>query len=188
MSQKSTELKNQPLLYIVQPSMAEPRVDVQDVFIVKRKPRREEPVKQQAAIEEQEAEANQEESQEGLEAALTEEDLITEEAEETMETEEIEAIAEDGEEEIEQEEVSKRSNSWSNKSFKDMTLEEKVAFLVNRPHYIPRAKCKVQTGQDTYIGYILSYEEGYVIMRSMTKIREFKVQFEDIKSIQIIGL
>ncbi|PFZ10205.1 hypothetical protein COL60_10995 [Bacillus pseudomycoides] len=74
------------------------------------------------------------------------------------------------------------------KSFKDMDNEEKIYFFLHRPHYIPNVKCRVITEKDIYVGFIISYEDGYVSINSAQAFEKFHVKFEEIVSIQMMGI
>ncbi len=74
------------------------------------------------------------------------------------------------------------------KSFKDMNNEEKLYFLIHKPKYIPKVRCQIKTVKGNLTGYVLSYEEGYVIIKLMEKTKEIKVKFEDIVHIKMMGL
>ncbi|MFD0772267.1 CotO family spore coat protein [Bacillus sp. CGMCC 1.60114] len=84
--------------------------------------------------------------------------------------------------------VESSSSTWQNKSFKDMNNEEKIYFLLNRPHYIPKVKCMVKTEKTSYVGVISSYENGMLQMVAPNQIGNFSLDMEEVVSIRIMGL
>ncbi|PEI45984.1 CotO family spore coat protein [Bacillus pseudomycoides] len=130
-----------------------------------------------------------------------------EEVEEVAEVEEVEEVTEvtnvaEGLEEAEEstevidEEAEEKKDGKSQvffkdltrKSFKDMNNEEKIYFFMHRPHYIPNVKCRVIAEKDIYVGFITNYEDGYVSINSPQTFETFHVKFEEIVSIQIMGI
>ena len=74
-----------------------------------------------------------------------------------------------------------------NKSFKDMNNEEKIHFLLNRPHYIPKVRCRIKTATVSYVGSIISYRNGIVAIMPPNSMRDIKLSIEDIQSISMAG-
>ncbi|MGE7882226.1 CotO family spore coat protein [Bacillus sp. NPDC094077] len=74
-----------------------------------------------------------------------------------------------------------------NKSFKDMNNEEKIHFLLNRPHYIPKVRCRIKTATVSYIGSIISYRNGTVFIMPPNSMRDIRLSIEDIESIDMAG-
>ncbi|MGW5951918.1 spore coat CotO family protein [Bacillus mycoides] len=91
---------------------------------------------------------------------------------------------EQGEQEEQEEQV--RTVPY-NKSFKDMNNEEKIHFLLNRPHYIPKIRCRIRTTTVSYIGSIISYRNGIVSIMPPNSMRDVRLSIEDIKSIDMAG-
>ncbi|MGE6537344.1 spore coat CotO family protein [Bacillus luti] len=93
------------------------------------------------------------------------------------------------EEKIEEEEQEEQVRTVPyNKSFKDMNNEEKIHFLLNRPHYIPKVRCRIKTATVSYIGSIISYRNGIVSIMPPNSMRDIKLSIEDIKSVDMAGL
>ncbi|EJV88206.1 hypothetical protein IG3_00639 [Bacillus cereus HuA2-1] len=88
------------------------------------------------------------------------------------------------EEKVEEEQV--RTVPY-NKSFKDMNNEEKIHFLLNRPHYIPKVRCRIRTTTVSYIGSIISYRNGIVSIMPPNSMRDVRLSIEDIKTIDMAG-
>ncbi|MFX3622837.1 MAG: CotO family spore coat protein [Ectobacillus sp.] len=211
MAQKR-RMKEQPLLYIAQPSFTEAKLNMQETFIIKRETKQQEETEQQpdeavtaladepigeqevieAAVhleETAEPEAAEEERQLELKAAATE--SLAEEAplvEEAEETAAEDAKTEQEQEPIAQEEDQVSQVAWRAKSFKEMDNDEKLEFLINRPHYIPRVRCRIKTVQELIVGYVVSRQGDDVTIKIFGKAKERQISFQDIVSIQMIGL
>ncbi|MED3538188.1 spore coat CotO family protein [Bacillus toyonensis] len=124
------------------------------------------------------------------------ENVVSSAVEEVIEQEEQqieEKIEEKIEEEEEQEKQEKQEEQQQvrtvpyNKSFKDMNNEEKIHFLLNRPHYIPKVRCRIRTTTVSYIGSIISYRNGIVSIMPPNSMRDVRLSIEDIKSIDMAG-
>ncbi|WP_242272118.1 CotO family spore coat protein [Bacillus cereus group sp. BfR-BA-01310] len=75
-----------------------------------------------------------------------------------------------------------------NKSFKAMSNKEKINFLLNRPHYIPKVRCRIKTATISYVGSIISYQNGVVSIMPSNSMRDIKLPIKEIKSIDMAGL
>ncbi|MCW9130651.1 spore coat CotO family protein [Bacillus paramycoides] len=75
-----------------------------------------------------------------------------------------------------------------NKSFKNMSNEEKINFLLNRPHYIPKVRCRIKTATISYVGSIISYQNGVVSIMPSNSMRDIKLPIKEIISIDMAGL
>ncbi|QBP92367.1 hypothetical protein E1A90_15005 [Bacillus mycoides] len=107
------------------------------------------------------------------------EEVVEQEKQEPREVPQVEV-----EEKVEEEQV--RTVPY-NKSFKDMNNEEKIHFLLNRPHYIPKIRCRIRTTTVSYIGSIISYRNGIVSIMPPNSMRDIRLSIEDIKSIDMAG-
>ncbi|MGH1160901.1 CotO family spore coat protein [Bacillus mycoides] len=107
------------------------------------------------------------------------EEVVEQEKQEPREEPQVEV-----EEKVEEEQV--RTVPY-NKSFKDMNNEEKIHFLLNRPHYIPKIRCRIRTKTVSYIGSIISYRNGIVSIMPPNSMRDIRLSIEDIKSIDMAG-
>ncbi|KIV76399.1 Signal recognition particle receptor protein FtsY (alpha subunit) [Bacillus mycoides] len=107
------------------------------------------------------------------------EEVVEQEKQEPREEPQVEV-----EEKVEEEQV--RTVPY-NKSFKDMNNEEKIHFLLNRPHYIPKVRCRIRTTTVSYIGSIISYRNGIVSIMPPNSMRDIRLSIEDIKSIDMAG-
>lgn len=111
------------------------------------------------------------------------EEVVEQEKQEPREEPKVE-VEEKVEEEEEEEQV--RTVPY-NKSFKDMNNEEKIHFLLNRPHYIPKIRCRIRTTTVSYIGSIISYRNGIVSIMPPNSMRDIRLSIEDIKTIDMAG-
>ncbi|MET7017298.1 spore coat CotO family protein [Bacillus mycoides] len=109
------------------------------------------------------------------------EEVVEQEKQEPREEPQVEV-----EEKVEEEEEQVRTVPY-NKSFKDMNNEEKIHFLLNRPHYIPKVRCRIRTTTVSYIGSIISYRNGIVSIMPPNSMRDIRLSIEDIKSIDMAG-
>ncbi|MBK5473166.1 MULTISPECIES: CotO family spore coat protein [Bacillus] len=109
------------------------------------------------------------------------EEVVEQEKQEPREEPKVEV-----EEKVEEEEEQVRTVPY-NKSFKDMNNEEKIHFLLNRPHYIPKIRCRIRTTTVLYIGSIISYRNGIVSIMPPNSMRDIRLSIEDIKSIDMAG-
>ncbi|OQR55443.1 spore coat CotO family protein [Bacillus sp. CDB3] len=115
------------------------------------------------------------------------ENIVSSAVEEVIEQEkQVEEKIEEAQEE--QEEKEPVRTVPYNKSFKDMNNEEKVHFLLNRPHYIPKVRCRIKTATVSYVGSIISYRNGVVSIMPPNSMRDIRLSIEDIKSIAMAGL
>ncbi|KFL74629.1 spore coat CotO family protein [Bacillus cereus ATCC 10876] len=115
------------------------------------------------------------------------EEVIEQEQQEEQQVEE--KIEEEKEEHIEQEEQEPepvRTVPY-NKSFKDMDNDEKIHFLLNRPHYIPKVRCRIKTATVSYVGSIISYRNGIVSIMPQNSMRDIRLSIDDIQSISMAG-
>jgi len=161
MARKESQEGVKPLLYIAQPDLEEAKLNIQHSYVVK--------------VNKQEKKAKKN-------------DYVESHYEEVENVEEVEEI-EDAQEELESPENQvQEDKGWVKKPFKAMTNEEKVYFMVNKPHYIPKVECRIRTKNDLYIGYILAYNEGKVAVKITSSINNIEIPLEEIISIQMVGI
>ena len=108
-----------------------------------------------------------------------------EQQEEEQQEEQVEEKIEE-EEQVQEQQEPVRTVPY-NKSFKDMNNEEKIHFLLNRPHYIPKVRCRIKTATVSYVGSIISYRNGIVTIMPPNSMRDIKLSIEDIQSISMAG-
>lgn len=117
------------------------------------------------------------------------ENAVSSAVEEVIEQQEqqVEEIEEEEQVQEQQEQQEPVRTVPYNKSFKDMNNEEKIHFLLNRPHYIPKVRCRIKTASVSYIGSIISYRNGIVAIMPPNSMRDIRLAIEDIKSIDMAG-
>ncbi|PFU37099.1 hypothetical protein COK86_30105 [Bacillus cereus] len=116
------------------------------------------------------------------------EEVIEQQQEQQQDQQENQQVEEEEKEEhAEQEEQEQVRTVPYNKSFKDMNNDEKIHFLLNRPHYIPKVRCRIKTATVSYIGSIISYRNGIVAIMPPNSMRDIRLSIEDIKSIDMAG-
>ncbi|MED3126105.1 spore coat CotO family protein [Bacillus wiedmannii] len=109
---------------------------------------------------------------------------VIEQQEEQQEEQVEEKIEE--EEQVQEQQEPVRTVPY-NKSFKDMNNDEKIHFLLNRPHYIPKVRCRIKTATVSYIGSIISYRNGIVSIMPQNSMRDIRLSIDDIQSISMAG-
>ncbi|MDW9209229.1 Spore coat protein CotO [Bacillus thuringiensis serovar toumanoffi] len=137
---------------------------------------------------ENEDQKEQSNRQENIVSSAVEEVIEQEQQEEQQVEEKIEE--EEKEEHAEQEEKEQQEPVRTvpyNKSFKDMNNEEKIHFLLNRPHYIPKVRCRIKTATVSYVGSIISYRNGIVSIMPQNSMRDIRLSIDDIQSISMAG-
>ena len=86
-----------------------------------------------------------------------------------------------------QKEHESNGNSFKRKPLKEMTVEEKIHFIINKPHYIPNMLCIVKTNSKTYLGSIVKHEEGIVTLHQQSSLTPLTLPVAEIKSIKMSG-
>ena len=122
------------------------------------------------------------------------ENVVSSAVEEVIEQQEEQQVEETIEEEEQVQEQQEQKEQQEpvrtvpyNKSFKDMNNEEKIHFLLNRPHYIPKVRCRIKTATVSYVGSIISYRNGIVSIMPPNSMRDIRLSIEDIQSISMAG-
>ena len=113
------------------------------------------------------------------------EEVIEQQEEQEHQEEQVEEKIEE-EEQVQEQHEPVRTVPY-NKSFKDMNNEEKIHFLLNRPHYIPKVRCRIKTATVSYVGSIISYRNGIVSIMPQNSMRDIRLSIDDIQSISMAG-
>ncbi|HDX9668333.1 TPA: hypothetical protein ROY24_001330 [Bacillus cereus] len=161
-----------PLLYIAQVSLELAAPKIKRIILTNF---RNEDQKEESNRNENE---NENENENAVSSAVEE---VIEQQEEQQVEEKIEE-----EEQVQEQQEPVRTVPY-NKSFKDMNNEEKIHFLLNRPHYIPKVRCRIKTTTVSYIGSIISYRNGIVAIMPPNSMRDIRLSIEEIKSIDMAG-
>lgn len=139
---------------------------------------------------ENEDQKEQSNRQENIVSGAVEEVIEQEQQEEQQVEEKIEEEKEEHAEQEEQEQQEQQEPVRTvpyNKSFKDMNNDEKIHFLLNRPHYIPKVRCRIKTTTASYVGSIISYRNGIVSIMPQNSMRDIRLSIDDIQSISMAG-
>ncbi|MED3179761.1 spore coat CotO family protein [Bacillus thuringiensis] len=139
---------------------------------------------------ENEDQKEQSDRQENIVSSAVEEVTEQEQQEEQQVEEKIEEEKEEHAEQEEQEQQEQQEPVRTvpyNKSFKDMNNDEKIHFLLNRPHYIPKVRCRIKTTTVSYVGSIISYRNGIVSIMPQNSMRDIRLSIDDIQSISMAG-
>ncbi|MEM5650372.1 spore coat CotO family protein [Bacillus cereus] len=119
-----------------------------------------------------------------VEEVTEQEQQEEQQVEEKIEEEKKEAHAEQEQQEQQEQKEPVRTVPY-NKSFKDMNNDEKIHFLLNRPHYIPKVRCRIKTATVSYVGSIISYRNGIVSIMPQNSMRDIRLSIDDIQSISM---
>ncbi|UOY92176.1 spore coat CotO family protein [Ectobacillus sp. JY-23] len=184
-----------PLMYITQPGFEKSAPNMQNVFIIKSKVLKDAQQEQSLSHEEiVKVELEQEVIQEEvIESAVEDFETVIGDVSEVEAVEledkstEVAAATETVVEEI-TEETTAPPGSWKSKPFKEMSNEEKLHFVIHRPHYIPKIKCQIRTNQTVLTGYVVSHEHDEVAIKIIGKARPIVISFDEIIAIQMVGL
>ncbi|MFJ8530187.1 CotO family spore coat protein [Bacillus sp. NPDC094106] len=192
--EKENSTEQQPLLYIAQSKRSQLVGNMQKVFIIKQNP-----------SEQYQLDVNQEnkgESLSNIPSSKVESEEIETEGEEKPCSAEEESVSVDNKKVEEKEKLcSAKEESVSvdneleiekeveeKKVFAQMTNVEKINYVLNRPHYIPNIQCAIQTKEEVYVGYIISFEKEVLKMKSGTQFNFVTIALADIETIRMKGL
>ncbi|MBP1947218.1 CotO family spore coat protein [Virgibacillus litoralis] len=148
-----------PLLYIHQPSIGTPKAPMQHQYTTPKKASAEQVVAQETK---------------SVQTRTLRRDNFSKKSESEEDTNE------DADE-------SDESSDQERKKFKDMTINERVDYLVNPPKHVPAMKCEVKTDERNYRGTIVDFMEDNVIMRLGRRTSKTEIPFESINDIRLIG-
>ncbi|KAB7667572.1 CotO family spore coat protein [Bacillus sp. B1-b2] len=114
---------------------------------------------------------------------------IKEEAEQTLDAKEIQKeIAQYETKQLEIETISSRKPSFKRvKSFKEMDITEKLAYLLHFPKQLPPVPCIVSTKTDNYRGFVLQLDGGYVELRLMDQTIT-SIKLSTVQDVKMIGI
>lgn len=96
--------------------------------------------------------------------------------------EEIHQLPQNQQEEV-QAQVQQEPKKPRQKTFKEMSIEEKVEYLVNLPIAVPKVKCEIRTKETTIQGIIAGYKNG--IVQIVQRKKPFRV---DLNIEEILGI
>ncbi|WP_374724143.1 CotO family spore coat protein [Calidifontibacillus erzurumensis] len=95
------------------------------------------------------------------------------------------SVTENSVDNVEQQAINLEPDQGKNKPkrFKEMSIREKVEYLVNLPVIVPKVKCEIRTKANTYQGVIAGYANGNVIIAQRKKPFRVEVKIDDILEI-----
>ncbi|PFV84194.1 hypothetical protein COL05_06020 [Bacillus sp. AFS059628] len=162
-----------PLLYIAQVNLelAAPKIKRIILTNFENEDRKEESNRNENVVSSAVEEVIEQQEEQQVEETIEEEEQVQEQQEQKEQKEQQEPV---------------RTVPY-NKSFKDMNNEEKIHFLLNRPHYIPKVRCRIKTATVSYVGSIISYRNGIVSIMPPNSMRDIRLSIEDIQSISMAG-
>lgn len=191
--------EQEPLLYITQPQFPKASTSMQQSFIIKPKVKKDE-TETEEVIKEKQAENILQQEVSEIAGAAKEQVRLQQDIHENLEEDEqhvhlqeeeaglpfvpsaaieaAEVLDEHAEVQAEQEEVVR-------KSFKDLDTKQKIHYLLHRPHYIPKVLCEIKTQTGSHIGYVISFENEVVVLRSYNTFTPVKISYQDITDIQM---
>src|SRR5690625_5015828 len=73
------------------------------------------------------------------------------------------------------------------KKFTDMNIEEKIYYILFQQSDTPKLKCKVQTEQRKFVGYIQSFENNKVEMKLPGRENVITLSLEAIQAVHLLG-
>ncbi|MBM6618248.1 CotO family spore coat protein [Bacillus suaedaesalsae] len=93
------------------------------------------------------------------------------------------------EEEVPQKVVDTPKNRKSRRRrFVELNIEEKIKFFVKLPANVPKSTCQIKTESETYRGKVIGFNEGIVLINTVSEPYEVQLSLQEIKDISIIGL
>lgn len=164
---KQSKLEQRPMLYIAQPDFAPSKASMQTTYHGKKTAKEQEKGK---ASPEPEGKQSREQVEEKPARKKQRVEHHQPEAEQETKSQSQAGSARD-----------------RRQRFRDMTLEEKVAYFVNLPSQIPKMKCEVETAEGKLRGYINDYQDGIVHMKTFQRPFRKEIKFEEIIDINLIG-
>lgn len=71
--------------------------------------------------------------------------------------------------------------------FTDMTIDQKLDYLLTRPPHVPRLYCKLTINQAYYRGHILAREDNQFVFEDRHTRKRHLFNIENVTEIRIIG-
>ncbi|MBD1221813.1 hypothetical protein IC602_04270 [Virgibacillus halodenitrificans] len=174
-----------PILYIHQPQVERPQAPMQHQYISPKKAK--EPTSVDELAETSKNSSNSVRKKRNFfkeESKQDRNEVAKEEAVQSKEIQKDEAISE--KEQTERRETDQPPVKEKTK-FKDMSIEEKIQYLVNSPVHAPDLRCEVKTEKRNYRGVIKDSKDEVVIMRVGKRTNDTEIPINDILAIRMIG-
>ncbi|MFD1040699.1 CotO family spore coat protein [Virgibacillus byunsanensis] len=164
----------EPLLYIHQPSVKQPKAPMQHHYTTPKK------TSESAALDQPVKKQPRPLRRDSFTKPTAENSTSTKEPEnkETKSEEKVTDVS--GEKEDDEQEKTRPK-------FKDMTLHEKVDYFTKSPVHVPKVKCEVKTDTKSHRGIIIDFKDGEVMMRVGKRTSTTKIPFDTITEIRMLG-
>jgi hypothetical protein len=177
MSKKGTKsLKSQPMMYITQPEFEIINVNMQKTYVTKgvgKANKKDQNANQAVSLDESLAKEKKELLKNDQKKPNDEVESVHKKEEASKKTDEVKEKA------VHSDEQKKR--------FRELSVEEKIEYLLQLPYGVPRIKCIFTTNEKSYRGIVSDYKNGKVVLRVVTKPHKVTLGIEEIVSIQMLG-
>src|SRR5699024_10218528 len=84
-------------------------------------------------------------------------------------------------------ELEEEKSTADRPTLKDMTIEEKVEYLVSRPRHVRQLRGKIETTERKYRGIIIHFQEDHVFIRVGKRSSSTKISLDQITNIRMLG-
>ncbi|MCT2535671.1 spore coat CotO family protein [Aquibacillus koreensis] len=182
MSRRKKRFAQNPMLYITQPNLKEPKASMQSDYRTPRK--KKDKLKPDTS----------EENKKSMKIRTPKPLAGEKEVEYGNQDDVIEAIEDNHEQQNKNKKHEKEAGEdksihprTSRKRFKDMTNEEKVEYFVGLPSQIPKMKCEVTTETERHRGVIIDYKDGQVKMVTFKSPRNREIPLDEIVHIRLLS-
>ncbi|MET3683359.1 hypothetical protein ABID56_001454 [Alkalibacillus flavidus] len=73
------------------------------------------------------------------------------------------------------------------RKFHDMTIDEKLRYMVDMPDVMPKMKCEVKTDQQTYIGTVEQCDDNQLVIRTADQGFRVKMKRDQVEDVRLVG-
>lgn len=73
------------------------------------------------------------------------------------------------------------------KKFNDMTVLEKISYLIERPDHAPQIRSEIRTKDDVFQGIVTASDETTVSIRVGRRVSSTEIQLSEIENISLLG-
>lgn len=80
-----------------------------------------------------------------------------------------------------------KANPKENDKFADLSIDDKIDYLMNRPQFIPTLTCQIQTTEGNHYGKIINFKEDVVTLRSARSRAIKRIDRDSIEDIRLVG-
>jgi hypothetical protein len=194
----TTNKSRDPLLYIIQPTISYPKVNMQDSFVMK-KPGAEQSVFQDVNEKKEDKEKKETETEknekEGTENEKSDQKKKVSLEKENLTPDDIQELIHQYHEENKKEEapVSKGSKKHPFytfnrvKSFREMNILERLHYIENFPKQLPPVPCVFVTKSQSVKGFLLNKTDDVIEIKQMNQ-NIAEIHIADLVEVKMIGL